>query len=314
MSKQSTLPCVIVVVGPTASGKSDLAVRLAERFDGEVVNADSMQLYRRMEIGTARPSGEMMSRVPHHLFGIVDPDVNFTAADYTAAADLVISDISSRGRVPVVVGGTGLYIRALLHGLAESPAADDNFRNEMISFAETHGSQALHERLAFIDPVSASRLHVNDRLRIIRAMEVHHKTGRPISSFQSEHGFMEKRYQALTIGIDMPRNILYERIGERVEDMVSAGLVAEVEGLLSKGYSPDLKALGAIGYHEICLYLQGAFSLPEVIEEIKRNTRRYAKRQITWFSRDPEIIWFDYSESFVNICQIVCDFIKRRGL
>lgn len=311
---QTTLPFVIVVVGPTASGKSDLAVRLAERIDGEVVNADSMQLYRGMEIGTARPSLEMMCRVPHHLFGIVDPDVNFTAADYSSAADVVISDISRRGRVPVIVGGTGLYIRALLHGLAESPAADDDFREEMERFTETHGAQALHDRLASIDPESASRLHVNDRLRIIRALEVYHQTGRSISSYQSSHGFNEKRYHSLAIGLDVPRNILYERIGERVDAMVSAGLVGEVEGLLAKGYSSDLKALGSIGYREICLYLQGAYSLPQALEEIKRNTRRYAKRQITWFRRDPEIIWFDYSESFVNICQIACDFIKRRGL
>lgn len=305
---------VILIVGPTASGKSDLAVRLAERIGGEIVNADSMQVYRGMEVGTARPSRELMSRVPHHLFGIVDPEVNFTAADYIDVADRAIAEIRTRGKIPVVVGGTGLYIRALLCGLAESPSADEVFRGRMSLYAEQNGPHALHDLLAQVDPESAARLHVNDRVRIIRALEVFHQAGRPLSVLQDTHGFAENRYDALKIGLNVDRELLYERINRRVEGMVAAGLVAEVEGLLSRGYSPELKALGAIGYREICDHLRGKTTLFEAVDLIKCNSRRYAKRQITWFKKDPAIIWFESSESFANIIRIACDFNDRRNV
>lgn len=305
---------IILVVGPTASGKSELAVRLAERVCGEIVNADSMQLYSGMEIGTARPSAFQMSRVPHHLYGMVAPDINFTAADYVAAAGKVIADIGSRGKVPLVVGGTGLYVRALLCGLAESPPGDEGFRTEMIKFAEEHGPQALHDRLSRVDPESAARLHINDRLRIIRALEVFHKTGKPISLMQEAHGFGENRYDALKIGLEVERPLLYERIERRVDEMFGAGLVSEVESLLSKGYTPEMKALGAIGYREICDYLRGRMTLPQAVELMKKATRHYAKRQITWFRKDSSIIWFEYPKTFDIINKIACDFIDRRGL
>jgi tRNA dimethylallyltransferase len=305
---------VLVIVGPTASGKSELAVRLAEEFGGEVVNADSMQVYRGMEIGTARPSPELMERVPHHLFGFVSPEVNFTAADFIIAADAAIAEILSRGNIPVIAGGTGLYIRTLLGGLAPSPPADEPYRRELEVLADREGTEHLHALLARVDTVTADRLHVNDRVRIIRALEVFHRSGRPLSAYQQEHSFADQRYNALKIGIQVPRNILYQRIEQRVDAMIAAGLAAEIEQLLSQGYSADLKSMGAIGYREICGVISGATSLTEAVELIKKNTRRYAKRQLTWFKSDHEIYWLEYPETFDKISQIVREFIYRRSV
>lgn len=287
---------VVVVVGPTASGKSELAVRIAEEFGGEVVNADSMQVYRGMDIGTAKPSAELLRRAPHHLLGIVTPDVNFTAADFQQEARRVIGDIEQRGRLPIVVGGTGLYIRALFGGLAESPGGDEAYRAELNALAEREGNSVLLERLRAVDPQTAGRLHVNDRLRIIRALEVHQQSGRPLSAFQG--GFAEEWRPSVKIGIDVPRDELYRRINYRVEGMIAAGLVEEVRSLLSGGYSFDLKALRAIGYKEICSYLAGEIPLSEAVDLIKRDSRHYAKRQLTWFKRETDIKWLEYQEIF----------------
>jgi len=311
---ESSKQRIILIVGPTASGKSELAVRLAEEIRGEIVNADSMQFYAGMEIGTARPSAELMSRVPHHLFGIVDPDTNFSAADFMAVARDAITDIISRQKVPLVVGGTGLYLRVLLCGLAESPSADEEYRNELIRYASEHGSQALHDKLAGVDPLTAARLHVNDRLRIIRALEVYHQTGRPLSELHSAHGFASEHYDALKIGLKVERGLLYGRIDKRVDAMINEGLVSEVQSLLSRGYCPELKSMGAIGYREICEYLAGKMTLPEAVDLTKQNTRHYAKRQVTWFKKDSTIKWLEYPESFANISNLVIDFINRSGL
>jgi tRNA dimethylallyltransferase len=289
---------VIVIVGPTASGKSDLAVQLAEMCGGEVVNADSMQVYSGMDIGTAKPSPELLQRVPHHLLGIVPPDVNFTAADFQREARRVIVEIHARGRMPIVVGGTGLYIRALLHGLSPSPGGDEDFRAELTEIADREGNDVLLDRLRRVDPETAGRLHVNDRFRIIRALEVYHQSGRPFSAYQSGHAFAEEWCTALKVGIDVPREELYRRINLRVEQMLADGLVDEVKGLLAAGYGRDLKALRSIGYKEICAYLAGESSLPEATELIKRDSRHYAKRQLTWFKREPEINWVEYPETF----------------
>ncbi|PKN16093.1 MAG: tRNA (adenosine(37)-N6)-dimethylallyltransferase MiaA [Deltaproteobacteria bacterium HGW-Deltaproteobacteria-23] len=287
---------IVVVVGPTASGKSELAVRLAEEYRGEIVNADSMQVYRGMEIGTAKPSAELLQRAPHHLLGIVAPDVNFTAADFQQEARRVVIDIQKRNKLPIVVGGTGLYIRALLNGLAESPGSDENFRAELTALADREGSAVLLRRLQQVDPATAARLHVNDRLRIIRALEVHQQTGRPFSVYHK--GFTEEWRPAVKIGIDVPRQELYRRINARVERMVAEGLVEEVQSLLAAGYHSGIKALRSIGYKEICSHLAGELSLPEAIELIKRDTRHYAKRQLTWFKREADINWLEYKEIF----------------
>lgn len=292
------LPIVVLVVGPTASGKSELAVSLAERFAGEIVNADSMQVYRGMDIGTAKPSIDILQRVPHHLFGIVTPEVNFTAANFQSLARQVIGEIHGRRNLPIVVGGTGLYIRALLHGLSPSPGGDEGFRAELSAIAEREGNGVLLERLRSVDPSAAARLHVNDRLRIIRALEVYQQSGQPFSLYQSGHGFAESWCSALKIGIDVPREELYRRINLRVEQMIAAGLVEEVQSLLAAGYSRQLKALRSIGYKEICAYLAGEITLPRAVELIKRDSRHYAKRQLTWFKREAEINWVEYPQTF----------------
>jgi len=297
-SANNNLPVVVVVVGATASGKSELAVRLAERLDGEVVNADSMQMYRGMDIGTAKPAAELLQRVPHHLLGIVAPDVNFTAADFQQEARRVINEIHARGRIPIVVGGTGLYIRVLLHGLSPSPGGDETFRAELTEIAAREGNEVLLERLRSVDPESAVRLHVNDRFRIIRALEVYQQSGRPFSAYQSSHGFAEAWCSSLKIGIDVPREELYRRINRRVEQMLVDGLVDEVRGLLAAGYHPGLKALRSIGYKEICAYLAGTLTLSAATELIQRDSRHYAKRQLTWFKKEPEINWVEYPQTF----------------
>lgn len=301
-------PRLVVILGPTASGKSELAVSLAERFDGEIVNADSMQVYRWMEIGTAKPSPGLRQRVPHHLLDLVEPDHPFSASDYRQEAARLIADIHRRGKRVFVVGGTGLYIKSLLQGLVDSPSGDESIREELEEVARRDGGEALLRQLAEVDPVTARRLHPNDQLRIIRAIEVYRLTGSPISRLRSEHGFGGDYYRALKIGIRVPREELYQRIDRRVERMVAEGLVREVEGLLARGYHPGLKSMRAIGYKEACAFLAGECTLEEAVRLIKRDTRHYAKRQETWFKRDEEIKWVEYPADFANICRHVIEF------
>jgi tRNA dimethylallyltransferase len=306
-------PRLVVILGPTAAGKSELAVRLAERFGGEIVNADSMQVYQGLDIGTAKPSRELRERVPHHLLDLVPPDKSFTAADFATAASAIIGEIQGRGKRVFVVGGTGLYIRALLKGLAVSPGGDEEIRRQLAAVAAAEGCDGLLRRLAAVDPETAARLHPNDRLRVIRALEVYQQTGLPLSRFQADHGFAEERYDCLQLGLSVARDELYRRIEARVEEMLAAGLVAEVAALLARGFSPDLKPFKAIGYKEVCAYLAGRCDLDEAKELIKRNTRRYAKRQLTWFNNEPEINWVVYPESFATICNHVIDFFAQRS-
>jgi tRNA dimethylallyltransferase len=295
---------LLVIGGPTGSGKTDLAVRIAEEIGGEIVNADSMQIYRGFDIGTAKPTPEERARVPHHLIDIVWPDYNFTASDFREAAAAAIEDITARGKKAIVVGGTGLYIRALLDGLVDSPTGDPELR---LQFAEIPGEELLR-RLAEVDPETASRLHPNDRVRLIRALEVYSQTGRPISAYRSEHGFSGSYYDALKIAIRVERQELYRRLERRVDDMLEHGLVAEVQSLLDHGYSSNLKAMRSIGYKEITAYLAGEISLDQAVALIKRDTRRYAKRQMTWFSKENDIYWLEYPEGFATILGHVIEF------
>ncbi len=292
---------LLVIQGPTASGKTDLALRLAEEIGGEIINADSMQVYCAMEIGTAKPSTELRVRVPHHLLDIVNPDVNFTANHFRQEAERAIVDIVRRGRKPIVVGGTGLYIRALVKGLVDAPPADELYRAELQEIVAREGGEALLERLEEVDPVTALKLHPNDHVRIVRALEVHRQSGRPISEIRKNHGFSSDDYLCLKLGIHVKRDELYRRIDCRVDRMMADGLVEEVMGLLSSGYSFDLKAMKSIGYSEICSFIKGEFPIEEAVRLIKRNTRHYAKRQETWFKRDPEISWVEYPETFAII-------------
>lgn len=299
---------LVVIQGPTASGKSELAVRLAERFDGEIVNADSMQVYRRMDVGTAKPSPDLLARVPHHLLDICDPDADFSAADFLRHASRAIEEIHRRGKRVFLVGGTGLYIKTLIRGLVDFPGGNDAIREELEALGRTEGVAELHRRLAEVDPAAAARLHPNDRLRVVRALEVFLMTGRPLSAYHEEHRFAEERYDTLKLGIAVERELLYRRIEERVDRMVAEGLVEEVRGLLAAGWAPSLKAMGAIGYREVCAHLAGGLSIEEAVRLIKQNTRNYAKRQMTWFRKDPEIIWVEYPEKFDSICSNVMGF------
>jgi len=295
---------LLVLSGPTGSGKSELAIRIAEEIGAEIVNADSMQVYRGLAIGTAKPSAEQQARVPHHLLDIVSPEANFTASDFRREAAAAIADIERRGKKAIVVGGTGLYIRALLDGLVDSPDGDPELR---LQFADLPGEELLR-RLALVDPETAARLHHNDRLRLIRALEVHSQTGRPISAFRSEHAFSGGYYDPLKMAILVERQELYRRINLRVEQMLQDGLVAEVASLRARGYGPELKALRCIGYKEIYAFLAGEIALDEAVSLIKRDTRRYAKRQMTWFGRENDIYWLEYPESFATILEHVIEF------
>jgi len=295
---------LLVIAGPTGSGKSTLAVGIAETIGAEIVNADSMQVYRGLDIGTAKPSAEELSRVPHHLLGVVSPEVNFTASDFRREAAAVIADIDRRGNKVIVVGGTGLYIRALLDGLVNSPKGDPELR---LQFAHLSGEELL-QQLRQVDPETAARLHHNDRVRIVRALEVYSQTGRPISAFRSEHAFSGSYYDALKVAIKVERQELYRRIDLRVGKMIEDGLVAEVASLLASGYSRELKALRSIGYKEIAAHLAGELTLDQAVELMKRDSRRYAKRQMTWFGKENDIYWLEYPESFATILEHVIEF------
>lgn len=280
---------LVIIVGPTASGKSRLAIELAERFNGEIVNADSRKVYRYMDIGTAKPPVEDRTMVPHHLIDIVDPDEDFTVAKFREEAVKAIHDIHEWGRNIFVVGGTGLYIKALIGGLFKGPGADEGLRNELRREAELQGADYLYQRLKEVDPEAASCIHPHNMVRVIRALEVFYLTDRPISSFQKEHGFLESPYKTLKIGLIKDRDALYRDISARVDRMVAIGLVEEVKGL---NYPSTLKSMQGLGYREIMGYLHGKYTLEEAVRLLKRDTRRYAKRQLTWFRKDREIQWF----------------------
>jgi len=305
-------PKLLVICGPTASGKSELAIRLARELDAEIVNADSMQVYRGMDIGTAKPAPAQRAEIRHHLIDVADPDRLFSAADFAETADAAISDIAGRDKRVIVVGGTGLYIRALLKGLVDSPSGAGEIRRELQAEADELGNQAMLEQLVLVDPELAARIHPNNRVRIIRALEVYRLTGIPLSRYQQEHGFSVERYESLQIGIKVERTELYRRIDERVERMVREGLLDEVRRLLALGYNQDLKAMRAIGYKEAAACLAGVYGLEEAVRLIKRDSRRYAKRQLTWFNADPDILWLEYSENFATILQHAIDFFEQQ--
>jgi len=282
---------VIIIAGPTASGKSTLAVAMAREFDGEIINADSMQVYRYMDIGTAKPSLNERKGIVHHLIDVADPDDEFNASRYRELTIPIIRKISGEMKKCFVVGGTGLYIKTLLGGLMECPPSDSALRNELINECRANGSPFLHRRLRMLDNESADRIHPNDKIRIIRALEIIALTGRPYSSIIMEHGFNERPFHALKICINMDRDLLYDRINNRSEHMMKAGLIDETEALLERGYSPELRSMKSLGYRHVISYLKKEWNLEEMIFHLKQDTRRYAKRQLTWFRADAEVIW-----------------------
>jgi tRNA dimethylallyltransferase len=289
----SPAPRFAALVGPTASGKSSLALFLAGRFRGEILSADSMQVYRKMDIGTAKPSREEREQVPHHLIDVVDPDQDYNAALFREQAGEIILRLHRHGTPIFVVGGTGLYLKALTRGLFSAPGADPVLRGKLMARGAREGSSTLHRQLRELDPEAAARIHPQDLLRIVRALEIYARTRRPISHLQRAHAFGERPYAVLKIGLAPERSELYRSIESRVERMMAAGWIEEVRTLLSSGYGRSLKSMQAIGYRHLAGCLCGESGLAETLAAIKRDTRRLAKRQLTWFRADREIHWFD---------------------
>jgi tRNA dimethylallyltransferase len=286
-------PRLVVICGPTAVGKTGVGIAVAGALNGEVISADSMQVYRGMNIGTAKPTAVERAAVPHHLLDVVEPDEPFDAARFTRLARPLVRSLHAAGKVPVVVGGTGLYIKALLSGLFRAGPVDPEVRRRLAAEMEAAGAPALHARLREVDPETAARLHPNDRVRILRALEVHASVGCPLSALQREHRFRDAPFAALKIGLTLERGALYERIDRRVDAMVADGLEEEVRGLMARGYGPGLKSMQSIGYSHMAACIAGTVDRTECLRTLKRDTRRFAKRQMTWFRADPEVVWLD---------------------
>ena len=285
---------ILVIVGPTAVGKTELAIEIARRVDGEIISADSMQIYQGLDIGTAKPTNTERQGIPHHMLDIMDPSEEFSVAEYQAMVEEILEDMDLRDKVPILTGGTGLYIKAVLEGfLFGAEGKDEDFRAELHGLAETQGNSALHLRLQAIDAKTAGRLHPNDRRRIIRALEVYETTGIPLSEHLALQQQRGPRHPAVKFGLTRDRKQLYQRIETRVDQMLAMGLLEEVEQLLNQGLTDDCTAMQALGYKELVGYLRGQYDLQEAIRLLKRDTRRYAKRQFTWFRRDTEITWLD---------------------
>lgn len=281
---------VAVLVGPTAVGKTAVALELAKAIGAEIVNADSLQVYRELDIGTAKPTPEERALVPHHLVDVVAPPEPYDASRYSHDAREIIAGLHGRDVPPLVAGGTGLYLKALLSGLFMEGSPDAKIRQRLRRELTDQGLAALHERLRRLDPASAWRLHPHDTYRVLRALEVIEATGEPLSAWHDSHQFRDAPYQTLKLGLIRPREELNRRIEARVEAMLAQGWLQEVRGLLER-YPPDLKPLQALGYRHLIAFLQGRWSWEEAIELLKRDTRRYAKRQLTWFRGDPEVRW-----------------------
>lgn len=290
-------PPVIVLAGPTAVGKTSLSLRLAKALDAEIISADSMQVYRGMNIGTAKIPAEERAGIPHHLIDVADPSEDFSIARYVRLGREVIRDLDTRGKVPLVVGGTGFYIQALLKDLDFSEEKKEGtLREEYRLLAETEGTKALHDRLAAVDPVSAEAIHPNNIKRVIRALEYFEESGQPISALNEAQTGQESPYRILYLVLNLPRQELYCRIDRRVDQMMEEGLLEETRQLLQAGIPAQATALQSIGYKELAEYLRGTCSLDEAVNQIKLHSRHYAKRQITWFKREPDAVWIEKSD------------------
>lgn len=287
---------IIVICGPTGIGKTSFAIEVAKHFDGEIIGADSMQIYKYFDIGTAKPDAGELRMARHHLVDFADPEQEFDAGQYVVEADKAIEDISSRGKLPIVAGGTGLYIKALNHGLFRSRPVCSDTMDRLTIELDKYGPLYLHDRLKSCDPQAAQKIHPHDSFRVIRALEVFETTGGTISEYQAEHGFENRRYETLKFGLYMDREFLYRRINQRVDKMVEAGLLEEVRQLVGKGYSFDLKAMQSIGYKHMAMFLKNEVDWEEAVRLLKRDTRRYAKRQFTWFNKDKDITWVQPDE------------------
>ncbi len=283
---------LVVLIGPTAVGKTKLSIELAKKLNAEIISGDSMQVYKEMDIGTAKISNAEMEGVPHHLINIKEPDEDFSVAEFQQLVRNLITEITSRGKLPMIVGGTGLYIQSVIYDykFSESPS-DDNYRKSLEQMALTEGIEVVHNLLKQVDPQSADNIHPNNVRRVIRALEVYHSSGKTATETKEKQEG-ELIYDTALIGLTMDRNILYERINFRVDEMMNMGLLREVTTLYERGLK-DCQSIQAIGYKEIYQYLDGKSSLEESIEQLKQNSRRYAKRQLTWFRNKMDVQWFD---------------------
>jgi tRNA dimethylallyltransferase len=318
------------LVGPTAVGKSSIAIEIAEQLGAEIVNADSRQVYRGMDMGTAKPRADELRRVPHHLIDIRDPDTPLDAAEFATLARMAIAEIAARGRPVLVVGGSGLYLRAIRGGIFPAPAASPQIRARLAALAGQHGVGHLFERLRDTDPAAAAWIEPNDLKRIVRALEVYEQTGVPISEHQRRHRFAERPFETLTVGLTLPRESLYRAIDRRFDAMLEEGLVGEVRMLIAKGYDasgsqasggagqndgtqPVALPLSTIGYREIAGFLRGEIDLAEAITRAKRASRRLAKRQLTWFRADPETVWLEAAREADHALKLFRDFFSNRA-
>ena len=303
---------VVAIVGPTASGKSDLALHLAGRFAGEIVNYDSIQIFRHLDIGSAKPTAEERQRVPHHMIDIREPDEVFTAGDYQREARKVLEEIASRGKLPILVGGTGLYLRALTEGLFNGPARSMYWRNRLEMLAERKGRGHLHRLLQKLDPEAAARIAERDKPKVIRALEVRLETGSPLSKHLAESPRQPLvGFQVHFVGLNPARDELYRRIDVRVCHMFQAGLVGEVRQLLGSGLPSSAKPFEAIGYRHVIADLDSCIPEDDTIRIIQRDTRHYAKRQMTWFRKQADVCWFDGPGDSEQIKNKVCQFLEK---
>ncbi|BBI33642.1 tRNA dimethylallyltransferase [Cohnella abietis] len=313
-SETDDRPLLLVLVGPTAVGKTALSLQLAKALNAEIISGDSMQVYRRMDIGTAKLMPEDREGIPHHLIDICEPDHPFSVSEFQSLCTQKIQDIHSRGRLPFIVGGTGLYVESVCYGFQfQNIGVNEAYREQMRAFALTNGPEALHERLAVIDPLTAAKLHYNDEGRVIRALEVFHMTGKPLSEQQDQSRGDDKKspYRLCIIGLTMDRAELYHRIEQRIDDMMAAGLVEEVSVLLKEGIPREAVSMRGLGYKEIVAYLAGEMDYDAAVEILKRDTRHFAKRQLSWFRHMKALEWVHIekeekmSELFQEICAII---------
>lgn len=285
---------LIIIAGPTGVGKTELSIMLAQKLNGEIISCDSMQIYKHMDIGSAKISKEEMNGIPHHMIDIVSPDEEYSVSEYMNSVKEIIDDISSRGKMPILVGGTGLYVNSIICNMNFTESKkDEDYRRYLNDLAETHGNQHIHEILKECDIKSYNNIHYNNRKRVIRALEVYKLTGKPFSEYSSGDEYYECEYDLFYYVLNMSRERLYDRINRRVDIMMEKGLVEEVKNLKDMGMTSDMQSMKGIGYKEILYYLDNKISLNEAVEMIKQGSRNYAKRQITWFKKDPRAEFID---------------------
>lgn len=312
MQEQSPKERVLVILGPTATGKSHCAIEIAKKFHGEIISGDSMLVYRDMNIGTAKPTAAELAAVPHHLVNILPPEASFSVVDFKEQAQRLITEINQRGHLPIIAGGTGLYIKALLEDYAFNSVSEDNeLRQRLTREAQKQGPEALHKRLAELDSEAAERIHPHNVRRVVRALEAA-LNGEQVN----QYGASESPYDALVVGLEMERGALYERINRRVDIMLEQGLEQEVRELLSRGLSPHCQSMQSIGYRQMVWYLQGTMDYEQAVEKLKQATRNFAKRQITWYKKMPYIKWLtlDAEPNYANVVGRICEMLVEKGI